>query len=506
MHKRIITSLVLPTLLVGCGSSGSSNSNKTVSSAKYTWQVVELRSVAESVALADNCVIYADSVFNEGEVITAYEADQDFNILYHNADGSIFDTIGADETINGAYTIDSDDVPNDGYVTLEQIESITGGNQGSYMFSVQKSLLSNMVLNVTTTQTGDCYSDSDYRETASGTAVVNVSQPSTAPAFYQSSYDEDSINGQTTTTAIPVDSPYPAGRDTLITAFNTYDATGEEKTDLTHWAFVDAANLYEDGDVDGGALLTSPLSSAVTNITWSSTPTVTLDSDSSIIALHEGTSYYWQPIYDSTDALALAYDSTEVSLWSSYFSGTEGDTGESWLFNSFMALSDETDISLTAFATVSAVTSIDVSSTCTVASSFCIDTDDSFSSADMSYQRVHIRLTEDSGSASNINYQSIYTESNEEPVVLENSQFDFNDPTLTRVELNLMSSDTENTDTLEYLMLQNIDLVALGDDTVASNDLYSDINGLVTTDTESDALYQSILATNTTTLMNANEP
>ena len=523
MNKSIIASAIISALLTGCGSGGGgSSSEKTVTPVTYTWQIVQLASVDETEAVAGGCIIYDDSELNQDEVITAYIAEENYNILYHNEDGTIETTIssGDDDFINGKITISADDVPDNGYVSLEEISSARGGDTGSYMFSVQKSLLSDMVLNVSVSENNaDCYTGSDglgtdYREDASGTALVNVKQKS-GIAYYQSSYDENAIDGNTISSGIPVDSPYPADKDILITTFDTYDESSEQATDLSNWKFIDSANLYEDDDDASSEISATLTDSDLTTVYWSTSNSITLDEDneSGIIALHESNSYFWQPIYNDSDKLTLAYGNSEVSLWSAYYSGQE-DTFN-WLFTSFIPLTDS-NIEFELPSSLSTVDStISVTSDCSISDSFCINTNSSFSSDDFDYQRTHIRLEEDdedNTDAQNIVYQSIYSNVTEQPVVLENSQFTFVDPTLTRIEINVMRSDADSDDATQYLMAQNMNLVSVGEydssdgaDDDAETDYYSDINGLIRTADESDSLYQSIIGSTTTILMNANK-
>jgi len=506
MKKSILASLIVPALVVGCGSGSSGSSAPT-----YKWQVVQLKSVNES-SLNSQCIIYADSDLNDGEVITAYVAEDDYNILYHNADGSIAETFSSDDITNGLFTITSTDVPDEGYVTLEEIESLTGGDRGSYMFSVQKDLLEDLVLNITQEQDSNCYAGSDHRETATGTALVNVREVSEETSYYQSSYDVDSISGKTTSSDIPVDSPFPAERDVLITAFDDYDSSTLQYTSLTNWGFIDSDNLYENED-DAGYDMTASLSGdGLTDVDWFTTDPVDLSNDSGIIAIHDNQSYFWQPIYDDVDLLTLAYDTSEVSLWSGYLSGTI--SSNDWLFTSFTELDDVTFLELDAFALVEDVLDgVSVANTCDVADAFCLDMNGSYSSDDFDYQRVHFRLDEDrTSSSSNISYQSIYSYANEEPVVLVSSLFTYDDPTLSRIEVNLVSSDADSGDAIQYLMTTNVDLVDLGEysasdfvDDAAATELYSDLNGLITTASETENLYQAMLESNTTTLSNAYE-
>jgi len=470
---------------------------------------VQLKSVSESSLGSNNkCIIYADSELNDGEVITAYVAEDDYNILYHNADGTIAESFSSDDITNGLFTITSTDVPDDGYVTLEEISAPRGGDTASYMFSVQKSLLSDMVVNVLSEQDDTCLIGSDYREAASDETLVNVREESEDTSYYQSSYDVGSISGKTTSSDIPVDSPYPAEHDVLITAFDDYDSSTLQYTTLTNWSFIDSDNLYVDENDPGFGRIASFSDDGLTDIYWSSTDPVQLDSDSGIIAIHNNISYFWQPIYGNVELLTLAYGTSEVSLWSGYLSGTI--SANDWLFTSFTELDEDIYLYLDGFADVNALDGGSVSTVCDVADTYCIDTNSIYNSDDFDYQRVHFRLTEESSGDNLITFQSIYSITGE-VVVLESGLFDYSNPTLTRIETNLMDSDASSSDAIQYLMLTNTNLVTVGeyssseDDNAAETDYYSDINALITNASETEDLYQAMLESKTTILSNAYE-
>lgn len=505
MNRSLVAVCMLPAaLLTGCGSSSSSSSPDIAP--RYQWQVVQLKSML-ATEVANTCVIYADSTVNNDEVITAYVAESDFNILYHHADGSIATLIAADETQLGAYQINSADVPDGGYVSLEEISVARGGDTGSYMFSVQKSLLSDMVLNIAQEQTGDCYAGVDHRVTTSAAAFVNVREPATSPAYYQSSFDQNSINGSVRTSDIPVDTPYPASRDVLITAFDDHDAENDQKTALSHWGFVPAANVFQ-LDTDPGYGVTNDLQTeALIDVYWSTNNDLTLNRDSGVIATHAGNHYFWQPIYVESDTLTVAYDTEQISQWNAYFSGV--GSNDVWSFNSFNALTDERDISLATLPALSAVDGINVSASCTISSAFCLDTDNSFDSEDFDLQRTHLRLAEQEGDINNIVYQSTYTSATAQPIILQSSVIEFFDPTLTRIELNLMRTDAAEVSALQYLMSENMDLVSVGEygsnpnDDAAETALFNDINGFISSDSE--MLYSTMLGSNSTTVMSSHQ-
>ncbi|GLS91458.1 hypothetical protein GCM10007916_25270 [Psychromonas marina] len=498
MNKTILAALIIPAFIAGCGSSGGS-SPTPIEPVIYKWQIVQLKSVPVG-SLAETCVIYADSALNQGEVITAYIADRNFKIIYHNEDGTISKQFIADNTTNGQLMIDSDDVPDNGYVTLEEFTP-SSNTKESYMFSVQKSLMTDLVLNVKQTQTDTCVTGNDYRETYSTEAKLNIPQISVDTEYYQSSYNVNSINGQVTSYAIPVNTPYPGARDILITAYDEYDANTEQKIALSQWGFIEPSFLYEDEDVYGAKLSELELEDIYLS---NDNNSIDLDEKSGVIAVHNNNSYFWQPIYNNSDTLTVAFDSNEVSTWSGYFSGTV-DT-DNWSFESFIALTGETYLDFPTLPTLGSVDYVTVTSNCNIAANHCIDTDASFNSNDFNYQRTHLRL-EESGTNNNYTKQTILSEVNEDPVVLQSSTFTLVDPTLIRAEFNLMATDAGSTDAVKYLMSNNIDLVTVGEyssdpaNDVAEKAFFNDINGYVVPRTTSESLYKKMLEKNTTTMM-----
>ena len=580
MKKSTLAALLMSGLLAGCSDSSSTGSSSSTSKT-YQWQMVHLESVDEVTANAGRCVIYADSTVEtdesrteepEYQVITAYETDEDYNILYHNPDGSIAQTIEAGETNNGVWNIDINDVPDNGYVTLEEVtEELVSGTNRSFMFSVQKSLLDDMVLNVRQTDSGaDCVTGNDYREDGAITKFVNVQQQDD-DVYYQTSYDVDSIAGNTLASDIPVDYIENESRDILVTAFDdftlvadssatteTTTATPAERTNLLAWGFIDYSLLYdgvfEDGEFDlddngdvqytgDGEDLTGSLDDDnLTEIEWDIDPAdittlneITLDGDSGVIVIHDQTTYLWQPIYDNSDVstvdhnlLDVAYEADEVDVWNSYFSGSVTLTDLAtnaidWDFNSFNSLSDEPSyiyltnfdnvildsLNNTIFTTVStSCSNIDYidneGDTITGTPALCVDLSDTVDSAEFTYQRLHIRLTDTDDD--NSTYQTIYSVANDEPVILESSEVDSSVLTdMRRIELNIMQTDDEDLNAIQYMMSENMDKDVLANGT-SSDEFYVDLNGYIATKTEKEELYQAVLETNTTTIQSTYEP
>jgi hypothetical protein len=507
MNKLILATVLTSAALAGCGSGGSSSSSSSSGSSNasvaYKWQIVQLESVTEG-DVKSGCVIYANSESNNGEVITANVAKSGYNILYHNADGSIASTTSSDDITKGAVTIAKNDVPDGGYVSLEEVDRLISKSADVYMFSVQKSLLTNLVLNVRHPQSGGCYAGDDYREeTISKSAVVSVEQEEYIK-YYQTSYDNSSVSGHTLSSKIPVASPIVATLDTLVTAFASYDTGSTQKTNLAYWGFFDSDYIY-DSEVQGAINLAVLSSVDLNDLYWSTSDDVSLDSNSAVIAMHDSISYFWQPIYNDSDTLTIASGNAEVSQWSGYFSGKENNYN--WLFENYISLNsynagDLISLDVPALSNVDGIT---ITQTCTDSGAdFCLDTKSSFSTDDFTLQRTQIQMTNTGSILNNVIYQSIYAEPSANPVVLGNSQFDIAIPTLTRIEINLTKSDATTSNALNYLMAQSMDVMGIAEKSSVV-EKFSDANGFVATAAKSDELHKAMLASTTMTVKNAHD-
>ena len=498
MNKSIIASAIISAVLTGCGSGGGS-SDATSTPVTYTWQVVQLKSVAES-SLGATCIIYADSDETSGNVITAYKATSGYNILYHNADGSIADTYSADSLTDGKITITQSDIPTDGYVSLEEVDGSISSEADVYIFGVEKSLLTDLVINVRQTQTGaTCYTGSDYRDTEDTSDSAVLYADTDGLEYYQTSYDQDSISGKTSLYQIPVESPEMPLHDVLVTAFSDYDVNTEEKTGLSYFAFAAPDEVYDTSDTLYSSV---PLEVADLDYDWSySADTgsdLTLD-ESSVYALHEDVIHYWQPLYDSVN-LTIA-DSSDVTNWSTYLTGSDDDYA--WDFESYIAFDSDTssniDFVLPELYSLGAAT---ILSSCSIDDETienCVDIDGSYDSSDFTLQRTHIELTDDDN---NTIYQSIYTTATDTPILLENSQFELNVNSIENIEINLVNSDADTEDSIKYLMAQSLDEVALGDDS-SQISVYLDANGYVPTGDERDELELAMFKSTTMLVKNA---
>ena len=469
MNKPILATLAISIGLVGCGGSSSSTSSETtVAPTTFDWQVVQLISEDEGI-LGNNCIIYADSESYDGEVITALQAETDFNILYHNADGTIASTFHANDFSNGLVTITEDDVPEDGFVSLEEVDGGIGETVDVFMLSIHKSLLSDLVVNVRQDQSGSCYQGSDYRveeeETSAISPVVNVSDLSTSGAsYYQTSYDLNSVDGQINSSEIPaVISSLPAEHELLITVFDSFES--DQTTELSHYAFVDNDYIYDSDDDSAVTTIFLGLSSEVDEYDWAIGDTLTLE-QSDIYAVHEGVTYLWQNLYTNVLNFDIATDDENISHWASYFTGTETDYN--WEFESYIALGSNISVELPALTSLSDATIED--SVIDDIVSFNLNTS-SFDADDFTLQRTQFRTVATISSVDNSFYQTIYAPANSNQVLMNSSELVYDDTSdervtlsLQRVEVNLVISDADSSDAVPYLMAANMDIVGIAED------------------------------------------
>jgi hypothetical protein len=380
----MFASMFIPVLLSGCGGGGGASAPRVATPVTYQWQMVQLDSMEKNSALANGCIIYADSAA-ENNVISAIVATHNYNILYHNADGSIATKISSDNISNGLLTITADEVPDDGYVSLEEVDGSISASSEVYMFSVAKSLLTDLVVNVRQSQNSgnSCYKGSDYRDTTmmSDSAALFVDIDLGNSGYYQTSYDASSVSGGISMFNIPVLSPQTPEHDTLVTAFAGYDSGTGQKTDLQYYAFADSRDVYD----RSSGLSSYPqveLAPANYDLNWSYNDSNVTLTESSVYALHDDLIYFWQPLYEGKN-ITIA-DTSEVSNWSGYFLGSESDY--SWTFEAFIAFDSDTSSDvIPTLPALSDVSGAALARNCDVEGNiaeYCVDSGSSYNSED----------------------------------------------------------------------------------------------------------------------------
>jgi len=207
-------------------------------------------------------------------------------------------------------------------------------------------------------------------------------------------------------------------------------------------------------------------------------------------------------LYESTD-LTIG-ESNEITNWSIYLDGNESDYA--WEFESYQFFDMDSESGLDfVLPNLDALDLVTVETNCTVgddAIENCINIDDSYSSDDFTVQRIHVEMTNDSGKTI---YQSIYAPASNTPILMESSEYPegLTIDSLDSIDINLVKSDADIVDAAQYLMSQNMNEVALGDDADnISYYSYADANGFVTSSDERDELELAMFESTTVVVKN----
>lgn len=463
--------LGLPALLAGCGggSGGGGGSAPAPSPITYTWQMVSLDSVAKNTVSSGCSIVAEDTSDPTGDtVIAAYKATDRFNILIHNADGQVVSSHNAN--VNGQFTINASDVPDNGYVSIEEYTSTLLNSADIYMFAVQKDLLSDMVVNVRQHFGAyECYRGEQFKRIeVNPNAVVNVQQVSPSTSYYQTSYAENAIDGGNTAFAIPVRSMLPASEHVLVTLFDDY--TAPQATTLTHYVLLDSSYIYDSTSTPGSNGLPTD-----ENIVSPSLSAVGLSLTGHIEVSANNQLHTWQEIYTNNQSYSVIDGTSPFDGWSFKLTG---DAGNAWSANIYAPVDiNGTTLSAPTLSSMTGNTSID-SAGCL--GDFCLSTS-SYNPNDVQMQRTHIRSTTVNGS--NSFYQTIFSAPNTDQVLMESdfgAQLNPNSNT-DRIEVSLAKLDLSNSDAVEEFMLESIDFQQLISNAPANN---FDINGLVSLPSE----------------------
>ncbi|WP_427982104.1 hypothetical protein [Agarivorans sp.] len=486
MKKTALPVLLSTALLSACG---GSDSNHGPTAPRYSWQIIQLHTLKES-DVKKGCVIYATAENDPSRVITASVANSGYNILFHHGDGSIIEelTIPAiDVPNNGIVTINSALVPDEGYVSLEEIDSGLSGNPDVYMFSMAKSLLSDQLLNVRSAQTNsDCYKGKDYRKQTDieDNTAVSVLQES-GVEYYQSSYGLDRVAGRDISAHIPVLAPLPAQRDTLITAY--YSKQDQQLSDLAYYGFVEPSYLYNSQQAP--EITAATLSNqGLIPMYWQAAANLSLDQGSAIVAMHDQQSYLWQPLYQHIDQFTIAPEYAEVSHWSALFAGESNDSH--WRFQTAMSIDTEDSQLVLALPELSSMEYSDILQDCPLVqgqAKHCIDNDASFEATDFALQRTQVRLINSSNRAF---YQSIYAEPKAQQPLLQSSAIELSIREVERLEIALIDAELNATQQ-QYFMAKYMNSRSIAE--TGQVQAFSDANGVIIDPEQQQTLYLDML-------------
>ena len=461
---------IISGLLVGCGGGGGGGGGGAPAEPTYTWQFVHLHSESRT-SIAANCVIFADDSSIDGNAITASIADEGFKILFHNSDGSIVSS----ETISdipdtGKVEIRSGAIPDDGYVSLEEVVGGLGNRNDVYMFTLQKDLMTDLVLNVRqqSNRSNQCYQGEQYSLTVSDDAAVAVAQSSVDTSYYQSSYINSMSSGSQLSANIPVKAPLNGTKRALVTAFDTVtnNGAGDEFTDLMYFAVIPSESIYDKNNppstLPSVSMLDSDNSGVIINANRFS-----IDNTSRVDVAIDNELYQWQPIYSDSTTISYSSNGAFSDGWNVKANGTS-DAGN-WNVNTLTAF-EGNDISISVPA-VNDFSTTTIDSSCTA--DYCLNTT-GFTPSDFNIQRTHVRgsttLTYDF-------YQSIYAVPSTNQALMESSVVDYQVQPSDRIEVSLGTIDLDNADSKAWFMERNMNLQSIVDIDLAN---FTDVNGSIT--------------------------
>ncbi|EDP59049.1 hypothetical protein [Vibrio sp. AND4] len=463
---------IISGLMVGCGGGGGGGGGGGPAPApKYTWQVVHLYAENKSNVKA-GCVIYDELAGSTDKVITAKVANAGFKVLFHNADGTVI----SDQTIdnipsNGKVTIDSAKVPNEGYVSLEELDGTIGGTQDVYMFAVQKEFLQSMIVNVRQLQSSSnacLLGEQNNKQNRSDNAVITVAQNSSATKFYQSSYVDAQVDGHSVASNIPVAAPLNTTKKVLITAFDSLSSG--QYGDLNYFVLADGSAIYDVNNPPASAptIFMNPVSRNDVNLTVNG---ITLNNNSAVeVGLHNEI-YQWQPIYNSTNSLSYTNSNLSASGWTAELGGTT--TSGNWNYSSLHSY-DGSDLNIYA-PFVSNFDSSMVLANCSLGK-ICLNAV-GFNTDDFDIQRTHIRSSTNNGNRNF--YQSIFAKPNSNQVFMESSEEVLvPNNSVDRLEVSAAALDSLKSDSIMYFLNNSFDIQSV---VTASVSDFSDVNGLVST-------------------------
>ncbi|WP_104040329.1 flagellar sheath protein A [Vibrio hyugaensis] len=457
---------IISGLMVGCGGGGGGGGSTPPP--KYTWQMVNLYST-ERADVGAGCVIYDVQEGQTDRVIAAKVANAGFKVLYHNADGSVIseDTIDVIPS-NGKVTIDSGKVPTDGYVSVEELDGTIGGTQDVYMFSVQKSFLRNMVINVRQSQSSSnsCFKGEQNYAEVSEDAAITVAQSSASTSYYQSSFINSAVAGHEVASNIPVRAPLKTNEKVLVTAFDSYSSG--QQGNLQYFVFADGASIYDISNPPSSVPTTFMETVKRNDINFQADG-ISISSDSSIVVGFNSELYQWQPVYDSTSL--LSYTDLNANGWTADLIGSA--KSGNWNYHSLSPF-DGTDMNIYA-PTVSGFGSSSIVSGCGGAN-YCLNAT-GFAPEDYSIQRTHLR-SKTTNSSRNF-YQTIFAKPDNNQVLMESSEEALiPNSNEDRLEVTIASLDTQDKNATMYFLENNLDIQSVITTTIPN---FNDVNGSVST-------------------------
>ncbi|WP_159739454.1 hypothetical protein [Vibrio atypicus] len=460
--------LTLPALMVGCGGGsggGSGGNGGGTAPTTYTWQFVSLDSVAKTDVASGCSILSQDSSDNSGAtVIAPYIAtNSNFNILYHNESGEVTNSFNANSS--GQHIINIAQVPDNGYVSLEEAVGLSPGNKDVYMFTVQKDLVTDLLLNVRQHSSSyACYRGEQFTKiTTNPSSAVKVDQVSGSTKYYQTSYVDNSTNGHELASKIPVNSPLPAQARVLVTLFDNYNTS--QATQLTHYTVMDASTVYD--SAISGQFSGTPSDENI--VTPSLTATgLSITDDSQIDVSIDNQLYTWQSIYSLPQQYSFIDGGSTIQKWAFNLKANAGSSWEANIIAPVTATGVDIDIpNLSSFLSTTITNTACSGKLCLSASGYDAE--------NYQVQRTHLRSK--TNNASRSFYQTIIAPANLEQVFMDSSTESLApDSSNDKIEVSLAKYSGTNNAAFKQFLAQSINTQEIISGNVSQ---YHDTNGLV---------------------------
>ncbi len=472
--------------LTGCGSDSKSGGNPPgpgPSPTTYTWQLVHLKSEKTT-----DCAVYAVDETTSGNVIAAYTGNDTTNILIHNADGSVKEKRKPSST--GKITLSKTDIPDKGFVSVEELDGSIGQQQDVFMFAVQKEIMTNLTINVrrSSASSSNCYvtGESLVNTEVDSNAVINVGQVSVSTERYRSNYVDRASVGSSVGQKVKVLSEIPAKQKVLITLFDNY--ANNQAKNLTHYQLAAGSFVYSANDTSNQSV--SPTNRGIVQPGLTITD-ITLDANktNSLDVSHGNNLYQWQPVYQTSSNYSFITDQDPFSKWSLNLNGTTANS--LWTYHQIASVDGSTkQITPPTLTNFSAT----IESSCASGGAFCLSST-GYTSSDFNVQRSHIRSN--TSNNARLFYQTIYSAPSNEVVLMNSSEETLvPDSNTNRIEVSLGKA-TISDEALKYFMSESVNVQSLVSSSLPN---FVDANGVVTQQTSMKMRYLSLMGQDVTTI------
>jgi len=473
--------------LTGCGSdskSGGVTPGPGPSPTTFTWQLVYLKSEPAPSA----CAVYAVDESVSGNVIAAYSGNSTTNILIHNADGSVKEKRHPSSI--GKITLSKSDIPDKGFVSVEELDGSIGQQQDVFMFAVQKEMMANLTINVrrSSASSGNCYitGESLVSTEVDSKAVINVGQVSVTTEQYRSNYIDRASVGSAVGQKVKVLSALPAQQQVLVTLFDDYG--NNEAKNLTHYQLAAASFVYNSDDTSSQSV--SPTNRGIVQPGLTVTD-INLDTNTnnSLDVSYGNNLYEWQPIYQTSNNYSFITDQDPFSQWSFNLNGVTANS--LWTYHRVASVDGNTkQITPPTLTSLNAT----VESNCALGGSFCLSSS-GYTASDFNVQRSHIRSN--TSNNARLFYQTIYSVPSNEVVLMNSSEETLvPDSNSNRIEVSLGKATISDA-ALKYFMNESVNVQNL---VTSSLPNFVDANGPVTQQTSIKTRYLGLMGQDITTI------